>query len=93
MSDPKLVEEVLGEEWTAARFVVVIGDEGRIAEFTTPFFPGSKASMRLTNEERARQAALGHRLLKVVANARNDELSTDDWVRVDAIIAELRGGK
>lgn len=88
MGDTKVGQAVLDEEWTQRGWSLVTKDGTALMGNTLDNEYTTKPAI-----ERARQAALGHRLLRVVANARNDELSTDDWVMVDAIIAELRGGK
>lgn len=86
MSDPKLVEAVLGEEWEATglrpRIIAV-----HIAADSTP---GSAAVL-----ERNRQAALGHRALQLLSAGCPLANGTDGHERCRwcAILAELRGGK
>ena len=86
VSDPKLVEAVLGEEWEATglrpRIIAV-----HIAADPTP---GSAAVL-----ERNRQAALGHRALQAVARFFSGD-QHDPRKLVEELRAaheELRGGK
>ena len=82
--DPKLIQAVLDEHWEAGglrpRIIAV-----HIAADSTP---GSSAVL-----ERNRQAALGHRALRLLVNGSAVWSSVEDADEVRAIREELRGGK
>jgi hypothetical protein len=90
MSDPKLVEAVLAEEWRSA-MIAIVADDVRVGEFSA-LFPKQDGHKALSHE-RARQAALGHRALRLLAGGSAIWSSVEDADAVRAIIAELRGGK
>ena len=89
MTDPKLVEAVLAEEWKTL-------DNGILG---TTVFAGPYSVLAAhptgdaTGDERARQAALGHRALRLLVNGSAVWSSVEDADAVRAIREELRGGK
>ena len=90
VSDPKLVEAVLGEEWSAAD-EQVFANGLNIGEFD--YYGTRGAIPAALDEERARQAALGHRALRLLVNGSAVWSSVEDADAVRAIREELRGGK
>lgn len=95
MVDVKLVEEVLREEWKSEDESIFAPVDGCIADFWR-----HDSDSERTVCERARQAALGHRALKLLARMRGDEvdelyrwtgLAIGDADEAEAIIRELRG--
>ena len=87
--DKKLMESVLGEKWRAAR-IAIIADDARVGEFSTLF--SARHGTKVLNEERARQAALGHQALRLLAEmAGANPMLLDLNPELGAIIRELRG--
>lgn len=86
MSDPKLAEAVLAQEWEADSSNLLVKDaedDGIAAYFNRD----------AVDTERARQAALGHRALRLLVNGSAVWSSVEDADAVRAIREELRGGK
>lgn len=86
MVDPKVVEAVLNEPWESDDWELCVDDE-RIADF----WPGEQTKQNAFRE-RARQAALGHRALKLLTQLGDfTGLAIGDAAEAEAIIRELRG--
>lgn len=86
MADPKLVEEVLGEEWTRSASSIVVG----VHEHLVPSRFALSNVGRWARIERARQAALGHRALRLLVGLHREHYPSCDCAAC-AIIRELRG--
>lgn len=84
--DPKLVQAVLDEEYRADGYYLYrVADGYLVASFCEPVGP------READNERARQAALGHRALKLLDKLVAAECSFDGSAdEAVALVAELR---
>ncbi len=78
------IDDVLAETWTAEDDQILLNVDYTIGDF-------SNGVVNPVHAERARQAALGHLALKLLAQASNDGVfDAGHAAALDAIVRELR---
>jgi hypothetical protein len=94
--NPSLVQAVLDEEWRSDGGNCLFVNEALHGD-DSAWFRDARASTSTryiaVDTERARQAALGHRALRLLAGGSAVWSSVEDADEVRAIREELRGGK
>jgi hypothetical protein len=87
VADPKLIEAVLSEEWAGHGFFLVVTSDDQ-NEMHAATFDRDDGDV-----ERARQAALGKKLLQYIAANHYEDCVAHGPCPLCAIVEELRGGK